>query len=165
LRDDELAQAGAQLVYNLACPATRASFIAAAREIALDPAFGARGLWPRLATLRVPGAFVWGEQDQLISPRFAHHVAGACPQAQQVVLPCLGHWLNGPHHRCLAESLADLIDVLATRGDFASDDLDQTSTIGAARPAVKRCTLPGREQDRAGTAPRPAAIARSFHAD
>ena len=33
LRDDELAQAGARLVYYMSCPATRASFASAAREM------------------------------------------------------------------------------------------------------------------------------------
>jgi pimeloyl-ACP methyl ester carboxylesterase len=113
LRDDELAQAGARLVYYLSCPATRASFISAAREMALDPPLGAHGLWTRLAALAVPAAFVWGERDRLVSPRFAERVRTTCPQAHQVLLPCVGHWLNGPHHRCLAEAVAGLVAELS----------------------------------------------------
>ena len=38
LREDELAQAGARLVYYCRCPATRREHFSAARELALDPA-------------------------------------------------------------------------------------------------------------------------------
>jgi pimeloyl-ACP methyl ester carboxylesterase len=110
LGDDELAQAGARLIYYLACPATRASFVSAAREMALDPASGPEGLWTRLPGLAVPTAFVWGERDRLVTPRFARRVARACPRAPQLLLPCVGHWWNGPHHRCLAEAVATLLE-------------------------------------------------------
>ena len=110
LRDDELAQAGARLIYYFACPATRASFVSAAREMALDPAWGPESVWTRLPSLAVPAAFVWGERDRLVTPRFARRVAKACPGAGQVALACLGHWWNGPHHRCLAEAIATLVE-------------------------------------------------------
>jgi pimeloyl-ACP methyl ester carboxylesterase len=109
LRDDEVAQAGARLVYYMSCPATRASFIAAARELALDQPWGEHGLWTRLPGIAVPAAFVWGEQDQLVSLRFSRAVARAVPHVPQLLLPCLGHWVNGPHHRCLAETVAGLV--------------------------------------------------------
>jgi pimeloyl-ACP methyl ester carboxylesterase len=108
--DDQVAQAGARLVYQLACPATRASFLSAARELALDPAEGPRGLWYRLRHVTVPAAFVWGERDRLISLRFSRAVARECPQARQMLLPCVGHWINGPHHRCLAEAVCLLVE-------------------------------------------------------
>jgi pimeloyl-ACP methyl ester carboxylesterase len=108
LRDDELAQAGARLIYYLSCPATRAAFISAARELAVDPTEGPHGFWARLARLAVPTAFVWCERDQLISLKFSGAATRACPHASQVLLPCAGHWLNGPHHRCLAAAIADL---------------------------------------------------------
>lgn len=113
LRDDEVAQAGMRFVYYLACPATRATFFAAAREMALDPAFGPDGFWTRLAALPVRAAFVWGERDRLVTPRFASGVARTLPGAPQRVLPCAGHWWNGPHHVCLAELVADLVTELA----------------------------------------------------
>jgi pimeloyl-ACP methyl ester carboxylesterase len=109
LRDDELAQAGARLVYYMSCPATRAGFIAAAREMALDPAHGVDGLWSRLRGIQVPTAFVWGERDQLVSLRFARTVARTVPDVPQLLLPCVGHWVNGPHHRCLADAVAGLV--------------------------------------------------------
>jgi pimeloyl-ACP methyl ester carboxylesterase len=110
--DDQVAQAGARLVYHLACPATRASFLSAARELALDPAEGPRGLWTRLRRIAVPAAFVWGERDQLVSLRFSRTVARECPQARQLLLPCVGHWINGPHHRCLADAVGLLVQDL-----------------------------------------------------
>jgi pimeloyl-ACP methyl ester carboxylesterase len=109
LRDDELAQAGARLVYYMSCPATRAAFLAASRELALDPPFGARGLWTRLPGIAVPTAFVWGERDRLVSLRFSHAIARSCPALPQLLLPCVGHWINGPHHRCLAAAVGGVI--------------------------------------------------------
>ena len=109
LRDDELAQAGARLVYYMSCPATRAGLIAAAREMALEPAHGVEGFWSRFRAIQVPTAFVWGERDQLVSLRFARAVARAVPDVPQILLPCVGHWINGPHHRCLAEAAAGLV--------------------------------------------------------
>jgi len=108
LREDELAQAGVRLVYYMSCPATRASFIAAARELALDPPYGEQGLWTRLPRISVPMTMVWGERDRLVSLRFSRAVQRACPAASQLLLPCVGHWINGAHHRCLAEAVAGI---------------------------------------------------------
>jgi pimeloyl-ACP methyl ester carboxylesterase len=137
LRDDELAQAGARLVYYMSCPATRRAFIAAAREMALDPAHGERGLWTRLPRIAVPAAFVWGARDRLVSLRFARPVARACPGAPQLLLSCVGHWLNGPHHRCLAEAVAGLVTGL----------MDDVTHVPGARHAsgvsfvMRRCIV------------------------
>jgi hypothetical protein len=59
--------------------------------------------------MSIPTTFVWGDRDQLISPRFAGPVATNLPTARQILMPCVAHWWNGPHHRCLAEALADLL--------------------------------------------------------
>jgi pimeloyl-ACP methyl ester carboxylesterase len=133
LRDDELAQAGARLIDYFACPATRASFVSAAREMALDPALGPEGLWTRLPDLAVPAAFVWGEQDRLVTPRFARRVATACPDARQLLLPCLGHWWNGPHHRCLAEAVATLLE--RPFGDIGAALAQSPCMVGVATAA------------------------------
>jgi pimeloyl-ACP methyl ester carboxylesterase len=144
LRDDELAQAGARLVYYMSCPATRAGVLAASRELALDPPFGARGLWTRLPAIAVPTAFVWGERDQLVSLRFSHAIARSCPALPQVLLPCLGHWINGPHHRCLAAAIsglvADVVDGTALEPDPAGGDgvrfVRRACTVGGVPSAV-----------------------------
>lgn len=109
LRDDDLAQSGARLIYNFSCPATRASFLSATRELALDPADGPDGFWERLRTLAIPATFIWGTRDRLVTHKFAGHATRALPTSNQLVLPCVAHWWNGPHHRCLAEIVAHVV--------------------------------------------------------
>jgi pimeloyl-ACP methyl ester carboxylesterase len=67
------------------------AFFAAARSIYLDRPHGERGLWTRLAGLRTPPLFVWGDSDPLVPAAFARHVAEALPGAHQVVLAECGH--------------------------------------------------------------------------
>jgi pimeloyl-ACP methyl ester carboxylesterase len=100
--EDDIARAGARMLYYAACPATRRALVSATREAALDPAFGPRGLWTRLPKLAVPAAFVWGLRDRLVPVDFARPVTAALPNARQLFLPCLQHALHGPHARCLA---------------------------------------------------------------
>jgi pimeloyl-ACP methyl ester carboxylesterase len=69
----------------------RIAFFAAARNIYLDVPDGEGGLWTRLADLRTPSLFVWGDSDRLIPAAFSRHVAGVLPLARQVVLPECGH--------------------------------------------------------------------------
>lgn len=69
----------------------RVAFFAAARNIYLDAPYGERGLWTRLAGLRPPALFVWGERDRLVPAGFSNHVEKVLPKAQQVVLPDCGH--------------------------------------------------------------------------
>ncbi len=139
VRDDELAQAAARFVYFLSCPATRANFFAAARGLALDPAFGEDGFWTRLPELKIPVAFAWGEKDGLIWSSWAGEVREALPSAAHIVLPCASHVLNGPHHCCIAEAVADLLDgplhaestyARTARGRRAVGDATDIETIG-----------------------------------
>ena len=69
----------------------RIAFFAAARNIYLEAPDGERGLWTRLAGLRTPALFIWGDHDRLIPAAFSKHVAEALPQARQVVLAECGH--------------------------------------------------------------------------
>jgi pimeloyl-ACP methyl ester carboxylesterase len=157
LRDDAIAQAGARLVYYLACPATRVSFLSAAREMVLEPARGPRGFWDRLPALSVPALFVWGQRDRLISTSYAHHVALSCPQARQLLLPCVAHWVNGPHHRCLAEAVAGAVEELTgRRGDppwsGARADASKSVRVGAAALWSRACVADGQRHAAAATA-------------
>jgi pimeloyl-ACP methyl ester carboxylesterase len=69
----------------------RIAFFAAARNIYLDAPHGEDGLWTRLAGLRTPTLFIWGDRDRLVPVAFSRHVAGVLPGARQVVLTECGH--------------------------------------------------------------------------
>lgn len=69
----------------------RIAFFAAARNIYLDPPDGESGLWTRLAGLRPPALFIWGDRDRLVPAAFSRHVADVLPHARQVVLKECGH--------------------------------------------------------------------------
>ena len=71
--------------------AARVAFFAAARNIYLDEPYGEDGFYAQLAQLEPPALFIWGEQDRLIPPAFARHVADALPSASQQILVECGH--------------------------------------------------------------------------
>ncbi len=106
LEHNWLARASVRVIYYSSCPATRASFLSAAREMALDPAFGPRGLWTRLAALRTPVGFLWAGRDWLIPRDHAARVAETIPRALRLEVPCAGHFVNGAHYRCLEHAMA-----------------------------------------------------------
>ncbi len=140
LREDELAQAGARLIYFMSCPATRASFLSAARELALDSAYGPEGFWTRLPGLALPTSFVWGGADRLVSLRFSEPVAQSLPDATQIVLPCVAHALNGPHHRCLANAVRLLLESTGAGSSLAPPPCiaDQRGPFAARQQRASR---------------------------
>jgi pimeloyl-ACP methyl ester carboxylesterase len=71
--------------------AGRVAFFAALRNIYLDEPHGVDGFWSRLAHLRPPALFIWGDEDRLVPAGFARHVTEALPAARQVVLEECGH--------------------------------------------------------------------------
>ena len=101
-----LARASVRVIYYSSCPATRASFLSATREMALDPAFGPHGLWTRLAGLRTPASFLWAGRDRLIPRHHAQRVAETIPSALRLEVPCAGHFVNGVHYRCFEHAMA-----------------------------------------------------------
>jgi pimeloyl-ACP methyl ester carboxylesterase len=141
VRDDELAQSAARFVYFLSCPATRAAFFSAGRELALDPPLGPDGFWTRLRALAVPAAFVWGERDLLITPRFAKAVERSLPGTFQVLMPCVGHWLNGAHHRCLADAVAGLVATLHDPARAAAADTEPAHRIAGVALHHRPCVV------------------------
>jgi pimeloyl-ACP methyl ester carboxylesterase len=106
---DWLARASVRVAYYLSCPATRAHFVSAAREMALDPALGPDGTWTRLARLAIPSAFVWGELDALIPEPHAAAVAATLPHAHHMKVACSGHFMNGRHHLCFETAMASAV--------------------------------------------------------
>jgi pimeloyl-ACP methyl ester carboxylesterase len=98
---DWIARSAARVVYYGSCPATRHAFLSAARELALDPAFGPDGLWTRMAEIEMPSTFVWGGRDGLIPSSHADDVSETQPNADQVEVDCAAHFVSGPHFRCM----------------------------------------------------------------
>jgi pimeloyl-ACP methyl ester carboxylesterase len=98
---DWFARASKRTIYYMSCPETRRAFVSAAREVALDPAFGPRGVWTRLGQLRIPAAFVWGDKDKFIPMKHIPNIAEILPGAFQIHVSCAGHFENGPHFRCM----------------------------------------------------------------
>jgi pimeloyl-ACP methyl ester carboxylesterase len=72
-------------------PGARLAFLASARSIYLERAYGRGGFYERLAGLEPPALFVWSSHDRLIPERFREHVERALPRAEQVVLEGTGH--------------------------------------------------------------------------
>lgn len=102
---DWVSRSAARVVYYGSCPATRAAFLSASRELALDPAFGPHGLWTRLRRLAVPATFVWGGRDRLIPGDHVDRVAAVLATADQVEVTCAAHFVSGPHYRCMREAV------------------------------------------------------------
>lgn len=103
-------------IYYMACPATRRAFVSATRELALDPASGPESVWTRMKELRVPAAFVWGEQDQFIDLKSIPLVQELVPHAFQIVAPCAGHFDNGPHFRCMERGAIEGVRLVERAG-------------------------------------------------
>ena len=107
--------------------------MSAAHELALDPAFGPRGLWTRLEQLQVPAAFVWGDKDRIVGTGKAPFVEEALPDAAQIHVPCAGHFDNGPHFLCMEQGAIEgvrLVDEASRRAG---------TTGGAGGPRVIGC--------------------------
>jgi pimeloyl-ACP methyl ester carboxylesterase len=103
--DDWLARASARVVYYFSCAATREAFVSAARELALDPAFGSQGVWTRLGDLALPASFLWCGRDGLIPHGHAEQVAQRLPRAHRLEIPCAGHFVHGRHSRCFTDAV------------------------------------------------------------
>jgi pimeloyl-ACP methyl ester carboxylesterase len=69
----------------------RFAFLSCLRQIYLDEAYGERGFWDRLPSLKPPALFVWGDRDRLVPAAFARYVARALPEAGAIVLEDCGH--------------------------------------------------------------------------
>ena len=106
---DWFGRASQRAIYYMSCPATRWAFASAARELALDTAFGPEGVWTRLPQLSIPAAFVWADQDRIIPMQNVVHVEEALPDAFQIHVSCAGHHANGPHFACLEQGAIEAV--------------------------------------------------------
>ena len=96
--------------YVFKSPAARVAFFACARQIYLEDAFGDRGFWTRLPSLRTPAMFVWGERDRLVPAGFERHVREALPSVKSVTLPNCGHVPQFELREETARLVRDFID-------------------------------------------------------
>jgi pimeloyl-ACP methyl ester carboxylesterase len=78
-----------QRIYGSA--GARRAFMTTARNIYLEPPYGKRGFYPRLATLATPALFIWGSHDRIVPAAFKPYVAEALPHVEQIVLDGCGH--------------------------------------------------------------------------
>jgi len=129
---DWFLRASRRAIYYVSCPATRRAFVSAARELALDPAYGPEGVWTRLDQLRVPAAFVWGDKDRILGTKQVPLVEELAPGAFQIHVPCAGHFANGPHFRCMEEGAVEGISLV---------DTGASERGGRARRPVERCVI------------------------
>ncbi|MDQ3646160.1 MAG: alpha/beta fold hydrolase [Actinomycetota bacterium] len=72
-------------------PWARFAFFASARNIYLEEPEGDNGFWARLAAMRVPAYYIFGQRDYLISSRFSGRVSEALPNARVEVWRNCGH--------------------------------------------------------------------------
>lgn len=130
LEHDWLARASVRVVYYSSCSATRVSFLSAARELALDPAFGPEGLWSRLPELKVPASFLWAGRDRLIPSGNAAEVSSRLPEAAWLEVPCSGHFVNFRHFRCMENAMAQAVERVRESG---------RSRTGGVGPSMTPC--------------------------
>ncbi len=112
IEHDWLARAAVRVVYYASCPATREAFLSAAREMALDPATGPRGVWTRLPTLEVPSVFLWAGRDAIIPRDHSKSVAAVAPRIPQLEVSCSGHFVSGVHFHCMENAMRAAVELV-----------------------------------------------------
>jgi len=88
----------------------RRAFFSALRQIYLEEAFGADGVWDRLPMMSTPALFVWGDRDRLVPASLERHVVDAVPHAQSVVMHDCGHVPQFEHPQQTSEVTRAFID-------------------------------------------------------
>jgi hypothetical protein len=119
--------------------------------MALDPSEGPDSVWTRLPALRIPVSFVWAGRDALIPRRHRRDLARVLPRADQIEVPCAGHFVSGEHFRCMRHGIAlGVAHTLEAEGSGAARRL---------RPGARTlapCLAHARELDEEAAAPAPA---------
>lgn len=139
---DWAARVGNRMIYYVSCPATRRAFFSAARELALDPAYGPDGLWTQLGELALPSAFVWADKDRFVGTANAPIVAETVPGSYEVHVPCAGHFKNGPHFRCMEAGIVDallMVDERSRRRRWQAPARDRLHTTACLVDRGREC--------------------------
>jgi pimeloyl-ACP methyl ester carboxylesterase/putative sterol carrier protein len=72
-------------------PRSRMAFFAALRNVYLDEPDGESGFWARLSSMKTPAMYIYGEHDNLITPRFSQRVRRFLPSAKVLLWEDSGH--------------------------------------------------------------------------
>jgi pimeloyl-ACP methyl ester carboxylesterase len=88
-------------------PRARMAFFCAARHIYLDEPEGEEGFWARLAQMKPPALYVYGEKDVLITPRFGGRISRALPNAEVQIWHDCGHVPQMEHPDRTAAVMSD----------------------------------------------------------
>lgn len=95
---------------TLGDPGVRRTMLDLSRNYAANDLKGS-GLWSRLSTIRCPTLIIWGAEDRMFAPHYAHMAKAAIPSAELVLIPHCGHFpqLETPEafHRLLLAFLAE----------------------------------------------------------
>jgi pimeloyl-ACP methyl ester carboxylesterase len=154
---DRLDPAAADVAADEFCRAyrsrsARVAFFAALRNIYLDPPFGERGLWTRLAGLEAPSLFVWGDSDRLVPSGFGRHVAEALPAARQVVLSECGHVPQVELPERTNELIRETIEAGVSPAEDRTLESRRWEKLRRSRNARRRTAIPRTRQNRANRA-------------
>jgi pimeloyl-ACP methyl ester carboxylesterase/putative sterol carrier protein len=91
-------------------PRARTAFFSAARHIYLDEPSGEAGFWARLAQMKPPALYIYGERDVLITPRFGARIRRALPNAEVQIWEDCGHVPQIEHPARAATAMTDFFE-------------------------------------------------------
>ena len=114
LPDPWYASAADEFIRVTRKPAARVSLGSAMREIYLERSSGEFGFYTRLATLKVPALFVWGDRDRLVPASFARHISEATPASRSVILEDSGHVPQFEHRDRTTALVREMLDSCPT---------------------------------------------------
>lgn len=116
-------------------PRARMAFFASLRNIYLDEPYGENGFWTRLEQLKVPGLYVYGGKDVLISHRFAEKISKVLPSADVQKWSDCGHVPQLEFPDRTAETMLEFFERLgrARKGMVARTLRDKNGRARAAR--------------------------------
>jgi hypothetical protein len=85
-------------------------------------------LWERLPDLAVPATFLWAGRDALVPASHQHAVSDVLASADQLEVPCAGHFVSGSHYRCMQRAIAMAAERTVLLAEMQADDRPQTGS-------------------------------------